>query len=66
MSHLSSENLPLLLAVKECLKDLGMSVIIWFLARVSVCVQRDEGKRAQAGVQKLHCVWSEVISRFMK
>jgi len=37
MSCLSSENLPLLLAVEECLKDLGMSVIILFFSR-SVCM----------------------------
>lgn len=38
MSDLSSENLSLLLAVEECLKDLGMSVIILSFSRsVYVC-----------------------------
>lgn len=56
MSHVISENFPLLLAVEECLKDLGMSVIILFLAGVCICVWGGKCKRARDRVQKLYSV----------
>lgn len=67
MSHLSSENLPLPLAVEECLKDLGMSVIILFFSRsVCMCVW-GRGEESMSWSSEITlCVWSEVISHFMK
>lgn len=54
MSHLSSENLPLLLVIEECLKDLKMSVfILFFRRRMCVCMSESERERES---------WSSAIS----
>lgn len=67
MSHLSSENLLLLLAVEECLKDLGMSVIILFFSRsVCMCAEGQVEESPNRSSEITLCVWSEVISHFMK
>lgn len=67
MSHLSSENLPLLLAVAECLQGLGMSVIILFFSRsVCMCAQERGEESWSQGSEITLCVWSELIAHVMK